>query len=250
MKTLPPTRSTLRTSGLLLTLLGALLLLHGPLATGLPLPDRSQLASWLADDPAVTLATGLRAAAIAMAWYLVAITVLQLLLHLAGLRSTLLDSVTPALVRQLLGASLVIATVSQSAIPSAWANQGEAPPVTMVRLAETTPVTQPADDETMTMTRLGPVDVSDISDVAEQAATQVQEQMVVESSHATTWRVGDGEHFWHIAEQTLSERLGRTPTSSEIDPFWREIVELNRARLIDPANPNLVVAGQVFELPQ
>ena len=39
------------------------------------------------------------------------------------------------------------------------------------------------------------------------------------------------------------------PTDAEIDPYWRRLIEHNRDRLIDPANPDLIHPGQVFETP-
>lgn len=62
-------------------------------------------------------------------------------------------------------------------------------------------------------------------------------------------RVERGEHLWEIAEDTLSTRLGRRGSDVEVDPYWREMIELNRDRLADPNDPSTVFAGQEILLP-
>lgn len=63
------------------------------------------------------------------------------------------------------------------------------------------------------------------------------------------YRVAAGDHLWGIAAQTMALTLGRSPTDVEIDPYWRSLIDLNRNRLIDPSNPDLIEIGQIFELP-
>lgn len=58
-----------------------------------------------------------------------------------------------------------------------------------------------------------------------------------------------GDHLWGIAEATLATHLQRPPSASEVAPYWRRLVEANRSRLVDPSNPDLIYAGQRFELP-
>jgi len=62
-------------------------------------------------------------------------------------------------------------------------------------------------------------------------------------------RVERGEHLWAIAEETLRDRLGREISDSEVDPYWREMIELNRDRLADARDPGTVFAGQEILLP-
>jgi nucleoid-associated protein YgaU len=61
--------------------------------------------------------------------------------------------------------------------------------------------------------------------------------------------VQPGDHLWRIAERTLAAAWGREPTDAEIDPYWRDLIDLNRKRLRDAANPDRIFPGQVFELP-
>ena len=51
------------------------------------------------------------------------------------------------------------------------------------------------------------------------------------------------------AAETLAGHLGRRPSPDEVDVYWRLVIELNRASLVDPDNPDLVMNGQVIELP-
>lgn len=69
------------------------------------------------------------------------------------------------------------------------------------------------------------------------------------SSASSTYQVQPGDHLWKIAKHTLRAQLGRQPTDSEIDPYWREIIETNRASLPTPADPNLIFPGQEVRLP-
>ena len=71
----------------------------------------------------------------------------------------------------------------------------------------------------------------------------------VRQEAAPTWAVSADESFWTIAADVLHGELGRAPTDAEIDPYWRRLIEHNRDRLIDPANPDLIHPGQVFETP-
>lgn len=63
------------------------------------------------------------------------------------------------------------------------------------------------------------------------------------------WVIEPGDHLWGVAEATLAEHLGRPVTDAEVAPYWRAVVDLNRDSLADPDNPDLVMQGQVIELP-
>lgn len=57
--------------------------------------------------------------------------------------------------------------------------------------------------------------------------------------------VQPGEHFWGIAERTVAEgelEIGVTE-------YWQRLIDLNRAGLVDPDNPDLIFPGQVLVLP-
>jgi len=58
-----------------------------------------------------------------------------------------------------------------------------------------------------------------------------------------------GECFWSIAEDVLAAAWGRAPSDAEIVPYWRVLIEANRATLADTANEDLIFPGQVFTVP-
>lgn len=62
-------------------------------------------------------------------------------------------------------------------------------------------------------------------------------------------RVQPGEHFWSIAEQVVAERVGPSASEATVAAYWHRLVEVNRDRLVDPDDPDLILPGQVFELP-
>ncbi|MGI8684325.1 MAG: LysM peptidoglycan-binding domain-containing protein [Acidimicrobiales bacterium] len=64
-----------------------------------------------------------------------------------------------------------------------------------------------------------------------------------------TWRVQPGDHFWSVAERVLAEAWQRGPTDAEVDPYWRALVDANRAVLRDPGNADLLFPDQVIAVP-
>lgn len=54
-----------------------------------------------------------------------------------------------------------------------------------------------------------------------------------------------GESFWSIAEQVVTERALPVPVAS----YWRLLVEANRDRLVDRADPDLIHPGLELVLP-
>ncbi|MEX0706106.1 MAG: hypothetical protein WD041_05755, partial [Nitriliruptoraceae bacterium] len=63
------------------------------------------------------------------------------------------------------------------------------------------------------------------------------------------WEVQTGDHFWGLAEATLVDAWGRQPTDAEIVPFWRQLIDANRDRLLPPQDPGLIYPGQQFTVP-
>ena len=58
-----------------------------------------------------------------------------------------------------------------------------------------------------------------------------------------TWVVKPGEHFWSIARSTRDRAAG------SLHDHWLALIELNRDRLPDPCNPDLVYPGTELLLP-
>ena len=61
--------------------------------------------------------------------------------------------------------------------------------------------------------------------------------------------VAPGDSFWSIAEQLVGNHLGRTPDDDEVLEPWLAMIDINRDRLLDPDDPDLIHPGQVLRLP-
>ncbi|MFP4149693.1 MAG: LysM peptidoglycan-binding domain-containing protein [Nitriliruptoraceae bacterium] len=61
--------------------------------------------------------------------------------------------------------------------------------------------------------------------------------------------VRPGDSLWRIAAQRLETVLGGPPRDAEVVPYWREVIERNRDRLVVPDDPDLLLPGQDLVLP-
>lgn len=61
--------------------------------------------------------------------------------------------------------------------------------------------------------------------------------------------VESGDNLWTISEHHLEGDLGRDVEDREVAPYWREVIDANADRYIEPGNPNLIIPGQVLALP-
>lgn len=224
---------------------------HGDLAPP-PLRSAEALSAWFdqRDTPTVAFAL-LRLVAVAAAWYLLAVTVAGLVVRAVRIPRlvALTDLATITPVRRFLsgvaglGLTASAATVafspmwtsSDQAVEATVGDEDAAADatgnLTMVRLP---------DGSTMTMERL-----PDGTMVTPGTATM----HLMDDSVPTTWTIVSGDHLWGVAETTLERAWARPPTDPETTPYWQAVIELNRARLADPANPDLVYPGQIFDLP-
>ncbi len=66
----------------------------------------------------------------------------------------------------------------------------------------------------------------------------------VETATDSRYVVRPGDHLWSIAARTLG-----AADDGAIDGYWRQLVAANRDVLVDPANPDLLFAGQELRLP-
>jgi hypothetical protein len=64
-----------------------------------------------------------------------------------------------------------------------------------------------------------------------------------------TWVVGPGDSFWSIAEDVIAPSGGGPPSERAVGRYWRRLIDANRAELIDPGNPDVLVPGQELVLP-
>lgn len=61
--------------------------------------------------------------------------------------------------------------------------------------------------------------------------------------------VEPGEYFWSIAEAVFTSSGIDHPDEMELSRYWLSLIDANRARLVDPGNPDLIMPGQNLVLP-
>jgi LysM domain len=204
---------------------------------------------WLDQRQPVDVAFAvLRLVALALGWYLLAVTVAALLARLARLATvvTAIDVVTVPGVRRLVNTALGLSLVATSYPGLAAAGTAEPPAVeTMRRLPDRgTPAPGSSPPPTMTMRPLPdeprpPASPRPPGGSAASAA----------GSASGSWPVRPGDHLWAVAEKVLTTAWGRAPTDAEVTPYWRLLVDANRSGLHDPDNPDLLFPGQTLTVP-
>ena len=230
--------------GALAGVLAAAVALGSSPAFAVPTSARpGELATWAAGRSPVEAAFALlRVVVMGLAAYLLVGTAVVVVAHVlrAGRPLAVVDVVTLRWTRHVvelaLGASLVTVplTPTHAGAADRWATTaGEVAPEASDGYGAgpaDAPVAGPASQHgPPTMQRLDP-----------------PEQVAAASSEVV---VGAGDHLWSVAERALAAAWGRAPADEEVAPFWEQVVEVNRARLADPANPDLLFVGQVVAVP-
>lgn len=226
-----------------------------------PLSDPGGLGDWLEGrQPAEAAFAVLRLVALALAWYLSGATVVATLARLSGTPALIraADLLTIPAVRRIVnaaaGVSIAAATFSGAAGIAAAADK--APPAAggeVMTLLPDEDGGQPA--SLPVMTRLAdqhagpgeppPPTLRRLPDEPAPGAATPSDAV----PPAVRWEVKPGQHFWAVAEEVLAAAWQRAPSDAEIDPYWRQVVEANRAILRDPANPDLLYPGQILTVP-
>lgn len=210
---------------------------RGALATP-SIADPAAWGPWVASrDPVVGAFALLRAATLVVAWYLLGATLVGAAsrwLRLGRL-VTVADLLTVPAVRRLiqsaLGVGFATATLAAGSAPAT------APPVLIAAVAAA-----PADEDRAETT---PAD----QDAAEPVPFAPPPAPASASAEQRTWTVRAGEHFWSIAEAVLRRGHGSVPADDEVAAYWERLVDVNRPRLVDRDNPDLLYPGQTLRLP-
>lgn len=207
---------------------------------GPPVGSLDELTAWAdAREPAATAVALVRLTAEVVIWYLLAVSVLHAAATVlrAGGGHRLADAITTPAVRRLVRTGLGLGLAAASSVGGHEEATGTAGTVTMTPVVAAPVVTQTRIEDPAGTAAMRP-QVAPGSGVA---------QMV--PAAPATWTVSSGESLWSIAEDLLADAWQRPPSGAETDPFWRALVERNRDRLADPADPDLIHPGQVFEVP-
>ena len=256
-------RSAVRTTALSFGVAALLWLLGRGSLTTPPVDSWTQFQQWAADRTTAEAAmAALRAAAVVAASYLGVVSALTIAAKVSsiGQLDRLARSLVPRSVRPLVGLAVGVGVATAAAsmtVPRGSSSARvatvtlEAPSdatATMYFVAEPAPPTSIA--TTLTPTTLAPLPVFTPAVLPEPepaAPSATLPSPTVATPH--TWTIAPGEHLWAVAHETLSDSWHRPPTDAEVVPYWREVIETNRSRLIDPANADYVVPGQTFVLP-
>ena len=66
--------------------------------------------------------------------------------------------------------------------------------------------------------------------------------------HPARIEVRPGDHLWSISQARLEVVRRSRVSASEVSPYWRVVIEANRANLRS-GNPDLIFPGEVITLP-
>jgi hypothetical protein len=241
-----------------------------------PLGSADDLADWVgAATPAEMAMAVLRLLAVAACGYLLAVTTLGVAARLVRARglAAAVDRVTPAVVQRIVsggtGAGLVLGTLVASlpapdltrppgastvaASPAGTESRPARPGATTATMARVPPATATMARTTpgavggeATMTRLE--DATPTAGTANPVAPALPPAPALPALDAATWLVEAGDSLWSIAEEVV--RTAR-PDAAErsVTRYWRAMIDANRAHLVDPGNPDLLVPGQPLTLP-
>ena len=219
----------------------------------------------LSDNSALALGAILRAVGLALSLWLViavALAIAAAALRLNWLRR--IDGlVSPRLVRHAVAIAIPASFVVGASAAGSPVGIVGVDPVAPIQLPSAdAPHMRSANNETPTMRasddpNAAPVMRSstrntEADEAVAVAGVEIERQPSMEPSLSgaqTHWVVQPGDHLWHIAEQTLSTALGRAVSDAEIIPYWKQVIEVNRQALPDPANPDLIFPGMRVALP-
>lgn len=191
-------------------------------------PPLSEPAAWVewasARDPLDAAVGLLRVAALGVCVYLLAATLLAVVVSALGLPRAIVgtDLLGGPFVRRLVGGALGATLAVAPATPVAADGP---PPTVMMRLLDDAP-TAPS--------------------------TPTPPAVTVEAPPAPApreWVVVPGDSFWRIAERHLEQQLTRRPTDGQVARYWVALIAANRDRLVVPSEPDLIHPGQRFVLP-
>ena len=236
---------------------------RGALSTP-PVDSWTQFQAWLGERSTAEAAiAALRATAMVAACYLGAATALSIAANVASIDhlDRVVRSLVPRSVRPLIGLAVgagvataaVSVTVPRDTAPTRVATvMLEAPTdatATMYFVTEPVPLTSIA--TTLAPNTLPPTTLTPpvVAPATLPAAASAPAPTIAPPAAPHTWTIAPGEHLWAVAHETLADTWHRAPTDAEVVPYWRALIETNRSRLIDSGNPDFVLAGQTFLLP-
>lgn len=217
--------------------------LNGPAAW-----NGNDLRRW-AQDPVVVVATAARWLALTLAYYLIAVVAALSIWGESERISRFVPQRWIAPLAAVLGVSVVVGPILFGVV------QPDPPSSDPLRLsASSAPlvldrVTEVASDPASMVTS----SPGDAQPVPPDSSSRIDPTIPPSPGSAAVeskWLVESGESMWSIACDSLIEAWGRPVTDAEVAPYWREVIEANRDRLVEPGNPDLILPGQEFLVPE
>lgn len=219
------------------TIAGLRLAATGDLVTP-PLTALDDLEAWVDVRGPVPTAIGLvRLLAEAAAWYLLALSILHVLAGALRFRTgqALADALVLPGARHLLHAALGMTLFAAGPAPE----RDEAGTAVVAAGHDVGSGSRAEERGSVGTAVMRPLETADRGSTA----------TMTPLAPPRTWPVQPDESFWTIAADVLADAWGRPATDREIDPFWRALVATNHDRLVDRDDPDLILPGQVFEVP-
>jgi nucleoid-associated protein YgaU len=229
-----------------------------------PLHRPSGLGPWAGElGPAGVAMAVVRVGAVAVAALLGLATVLHLLARSRGAAlGVLADRLVPATARPLVHGLAGISLTAGASVGGAWSTPAAGPAASTVEVQGATVHHLPTTIEAMRRLPGGPVEWMRVA--PGEAGTGVLRSLDTGTADTDdepprpavlrtldepdTWRVEAGDSFWSIATEVVADARGRPPTDAEVAPYWADLVEANRDRLVT-GDPDLVYPGQDLRLP-
>lgn len=192
---------------------------------------------------------------VALAWYLLAVTVLGAGARLWGARRlvSVVDLVTlPAVRRSIhaaLGLGLVGTSVAGVAVGTGIDRSIRSGAISFERVAATAVTEVGAGTTTL------PVDGGDRDPPVMQLLPEEEPtagDIAVSPSSGpvdSEWEVRPGDHLWSVAEHVLARGGADVTSDGAVAQYWRRLIVANTDRLSDPENFDLIYPGQILTLP-
>lgn len=224
---------------------GAGLWVAGRALEGPPLRSWNAVSRWYeVVGPTVAAMAMLRMVGLGLAGWILLATTAELMAEIlprSGFR-LVADLITPRslqrMARGLAGLSLTAGLTA--AAPSAGTPAEPQDGVAVVRLVSDPPPAPAATPTPMGTATMRLVDPDPRPQVAPVSVAVTSPDVVV---------VEPGDSLWSIAEEAMRDAGRVQPSDAMVARYWRQVIEANRAALVDPSNPDLIYPGQVITLP-
>ena len=222
----------------------------GPSDVRIPPTSLAAVITWIDRHDAVTLAFALvRIEALVLAGYLLALTALSAVVRILELPTPtrLVDRLTLPFLRGMFGG---VAALGVIAAPTNVHHPAPSPPTT-------TPVLAPIEDPTATAIlhlevptpAPAPAPSAEPPRAFDPAPAPAAAPAVEQVDTDDTWVVQPGDSLWSIAASHLADVSGTPASDAEVTDMWHRLIDLNRDRLVNRDDPDLIFADQVFVLP-